>query len=363
MAGKALSLFADFVATTREFILKAQNDSGILAEAVAQTYLTGLLLKGKKASQVVKSGKEIQAFSQFATGTQAGFYQPGDSFTTSVEDLDSKLTFQYRYLHDAYAYTKHEIELNMPGTDGVGVQTRLFDLLKSKRQGCKISTYATIESGWWTSPTVAAMETAATATVPYSMRAWITEDGLAPAGFTTIGNQNPSTQSKWRNQVSTYTAGSIDTTLEDAFSDQIRKVNFMSPPTMEKYITDTTFSKFMILTDINGVKTYQRITKNSNDRLIGDGKDLGAYAGDLPYAGIPVKYIKEMDSIGYASTQPRYFWINSDYLYPVWHTSAYFDESEPMNSKDQPYVYAVHTDTWYQLICTSRQRNGIVVPG
>ncbi len=227
----------------------------------------------------------------------------------------------------------------------------------------KISTYQTIESGWWTTPSLASMETAATATTPYSIRAWITEDGLAPSGFTTIGNQNPSTQAKWRNQVSTYTAGAIDITLEDALSDQFLKVNFESPPTMEKYITDTKWDKFNILTDINGRKTYQRITKQSNDRLVGDGKDLGVYTQTLMYAGVPVVYIKEMDAIGYASTQPRYFFVNSDYLYPVWHTSAYFEETEPMNSVNQPWVYVVHSDTWYQLICTSRQRNGIVVPG
>lgn len=363
MAGKPLSQFADFVTATYQYNLKAQNDSGILAEAVNQTYLTGALLKGKKASQVIKSGKDIRSYSQFSTGSQTGFYLPGDTFNTSIEDLDTTITQYFRYLHDAFAYTKQEIEQNMPGTDDFNTQQRIFDLIKNKRQGCRVSTYNTIESAWWTTPAIATMDTAATANRPYSIRCYITEDGLAPSGFTTVAGVNPSTQSKWRNQVSNYTAGSIDTTLKPAFADMWRKVGFMSPPMMQQYISDTNFSRFLILTDINGAKKYQQLTEEANDRLVGDGKDLGVYAGDLPYNGIPVKYIKEMDGLGYATTQPRFFWINTDYLFPVWHSSAYFAEEEPMRAVNQPYVWVVHVDTWYQLICTSRQRLGIVCPG
>lgn len=364
MAGKPLAQFADFVTGTHEYNLKAQNDSGILAEAVNQTFLTGAMLKGKSAAQVIKSGKDIRSYSQFSAGTQTGFYLPGDTFNTSIEDLDTTITQYFRYLHDAWAYTKQEIQQNMQGSDDFGGNQRIFDLTKSKRQGCRISTYNTIESAWWTTPAVATMDTAATANRPYSIRCYITEDGNAPSGFTTVSGVNPSTQTRWKNQVSNYTAGAIDTTLKPAFNEMWAKIDFQSPPTMQQYIADTKFSKFLILTDINGRKKYAQLTEEANDRLqVADGKDLGMYAGELVYNGIPVKYIKEMDSLGYASTQPRYFWINTDYLFPVWHSSAYFCEEEPMNSVNQPYVYVVHVDTWYQLVCTSRQRLGIICPG
>lgn len=362
MAGKSLQLFADLLATTNANSLKNTSESGILSEVQNQTYLTSAFMKGKSAADVVKAGKDIRAYSQFAAGTQSEFYLPGATFNNSVEDIDSTLIYYFRYLHDAFVYTKHEIEHNSSSSDEFGINTRLIDIMKSKRQGMKISTFNTIEASWWTTPALATMETAATANRPYSIRTWITEDGLAPSTFTTIGNINPSTQSLWRNQVSNYTAGSIDTTLISAFDEMWKKVDFEAPPTMQAYLNDTKLSKFLIPTDINGSKIYQRLTRQSNNHLIGSGKDVGAYSGDLPYNGIPVKYVKQMDAIGYSSTQPRYFWINTEFLYPVWHTSAYFQEEEPMTSQTAPYTYVVHSDTWYQLICKSRQRQGIIVP-
>lgn len=360
--GKALDSFRDFQLETNNQQLKANTESGVLAEVQSQTYLTGLLAKGKAGSKIVKSGKAVTSYSQFTAGTQSSFYQPGDTFTSYTEDFNTMLTFPFRFLHDSYNYLKHLVEFNSGGPDEMGVNTKNIDYLKSLRQGQRIGMYNTVESAWWTTPSLATMETATTATRPYSIRCFITEDGLHPSGFTTLAGI-ASTQTRYRNQVSTYTAGAVDSGLKPAFANMLRKVNFTGVPSMEKYLSETQFSKFLILTDINGAGKYQEITENSNDRLIGSGKDLGALAGDLPYNNIPVKYIKEMDGLGYASNQPRYFWINSDYLYPVFNTAAYFAEMEPMNSKDQPHAYTVHVDHWYQLICPSRQRLGIVCPG
>lgn len=362
MAGKALALFADFVMLTNQNNLLAATESGILSEVQNQTYLTGELAKGKPASKTIKGGRSVVSYSQFSAGTGAEFYQPGASFTSQIEDVDTKLEFPFRFLHDSFAYTKHEIEFNMGGPDAASIPPQIVDILKSKRQAQRVGMYNTVDAAWWTTPSAATMETAATANRPHSIRCFITEDGLHPSGFTTLGGV-ASTQTRYRNQVSNYTAGAIETTLKPAFAQMWRKVNFKSPPSMDKYFSDTKFAKFMILTDINGVGIYQKLTEESNDRLVGSGKDLGVYTEDLPYAGIPVRYVKEVDNLGYTSTQPRYFWVNSEYLYPVWQANGYFAEEDPMRSVSQPHVYVVHVDLWYQLLCTSRQRQGIVCPG
>lgn len=357
---KPLENFADFVLATNQHIMQANTESGILQEVQNQTNLTGRLVKGKPASKVVKSGKSITTYSQFSAGTQDSFYQPGEVFVNAIEDFDTALSFKWRYLHSSFSYAKHELALNENDKDEAGINAQNIDLLKSKRQGQRTGQFNTVEAAWWTTPSLATMETAATATRPHSIRCYITEDGLVPSGFTTLAGTS---NSLYRNQVSTYTAGAVETGLKPAFASMLRKINFESVPSMTKYWEDTRLQRFMILTDINGANLYQRLTEESNDRLVGSGKDLGVYAGDLPYNNIPVSYIKQIDAIAYASTAPRFFWINSDYLYPVWHTDAYFDEMKPMNSVNQPYVYTVHVDLWYQLICPSRQRLGIVCPG
>lgn len=360
--GKALSLFADFVLLTNQYNLEANTESGILAEVQNQTTLTSDMMKGKSGAKIVKTGKSVRAFSQFTAGNGAAFYQPGDSFTAQIEDSVTSMEFQFRYLHDSFSYTKQEVELNMGGTDSAGINSQTEDLLKAKRQNQRVGMHNLVDAAWWTTPAVATMETAATANRPYSIRAFITEDGLHPSGFTTLATI-PSTQTRYRNKVANYTAGAIDTTLKPAFASMWKKVNFKRPPLMAQYFQDTNYAKFLILTDVNGATKYQQLTEEANDRLVGDGKDLGVYADELPYNNIPVRYITEMDNLGYSSSQPRYFWINTDFLYPVWHTSGFFAEEPPMNDRSQPYVYTVHVDLWYQLICTSRQRLGIVCPG
>lgn len=359
---KPLEQFADYVLATNQHIMRARTESGVLQEVQNQTNVTGRLMKGKSTSQTVKSGKQITTYSQFTAGTQDSFYLPGESFVNAIEDFDTALAFKWRFLHSSFSYAKQELVLNENSKDEAGVNAQNIDLLKSKRQGQRTGHFNTVEAAWWTSPSLATMETAATATRPYSIRCFITEDGLHPSGFTTLGGVS-SSQTLYRNQVSTYTAGSVTTGLKPAFANMWRKINFDTPPSMTAYWEDTKLSRCMILTDINGAGIYQQLTEESNDRLVGSGKDLGVYAGDLPYNNIPVSYIKQLDSIAYASNAPRYFWINSDYLYPVWHTDAYFDEMKPMNSVNQPYVYTVHVDLWYQLVCPSRQRLGICCPG
>lgn len=357
---KSLEQFADFVLATNTHIKQARTESGVLQEVQNQTNLTGRLMKGKSASQTIKSGKSITTYSQFAAGTQDSYYQPGEVFVNAIEDFTSQLTFKWRYLHSSFSYAKQELILNENGRDDAGISAQNIDLLKNRRQGQRTGMWNTIESAWWTAPSLATMETAATATRPQSIRSYITEDGLIPSVYSTLAGTS---NALYRNQVSPYTTGAIETTLKPAMANMLRKINFEAAPTMTAYWEDTKFNKCFITTDINGAGIYQSLTEAANDRLVGSGKDLGAYAGNLSYNNIEVAYIKQMDSIGYATNAPRFFWINSDYLYPVWHTQAYFDEEKPMNDVVQPWVYTVHVDTWMQLICPSRQRLGINGPG
>lgn len=353
--GTALSLFTNFTTLTGKHTLEPGE---VLLEAVNQTWLLGDLLKGKDTSMTVKSGQYLSNVSQLSAASQFEFYTPNSTFTYVIESLDVEMSYRWRFAHDVWVYTDQEIELNKQGAQF----EQIYDLMESKRKGCKNSTFIGMEQALWTTASNSTME-ASGGTRPYSIRAYVTEDGLAPSGFTTVAGVNPTTYSRWRNQVSTYTAANINTELIPAFDDQIRKVNFQAPDTMQRYYADTRFQKFKILTDINGDKKYAGLTRDANDRLTGDQRDLGyVNQGANVFRGIPVQYVKEMDNIGYAATQPRFFWINSDYLYPVFHGKAYFRELPPMNSPSQPYTWVVHTDTWYQIVCTSRQRHGIIVP-
>lgn len=354
MAGKSLSLCLDFIAYTGERQVSGPQD--ILNEAVSHTHLLGDLLSGKKADQVVRTGKFLSNHVQFGYGTGFSFYLPNETFSEQLQDFNTEQKFYMRYAHDSWSITDQEMEMNGQGDQ----YEQKKDLIFSKRQATRIRTFENMESALWASASEATMEGDSGATNPYSIPAWITESGAT--AFSSRANI-PSSQTLSRNQVSTYSAATIDTTLKPALREITRKVNFKTPRTMEQYISETKWQKFIIVTNGDGHDIYAKQTEQSNAQLVGGGKDMGVYsAGDLPWAGIPVRYIAGMDNIGYTTGEPRFMFINSDYLYPVFHSGAYFRELKPMNSKAQPYTWTTHTDVWYQLLCLSPMRQGIVVP-
>ena len=59
---------------------------------------------------------------------------------------------------------------------------------------------------------------------------------------------------------------------------------------------------------------------------------------------------------------PRYWWINANYIHPVFHTTRYFHRHPVMTHPNQPFTHVQPVDCWTNLVCTSRQRSGIVIP-
>jgi hypothetical protein len=358
MAAKALPDFQDFVKATNERVVTAPKD--ILSDAVNRTYTLADMVKGRGFDEVVQNGSKITDRVQLKTSTQFGFYGPNDQFTPVIEDVMSKIECQWRFAKDAWSWTDHEVKLNE------GDRLIQFKSLRdSKRQAATISLWNGMEQALWATPDTTLMESASVAVGrPYSIRAFITEDGLAPSGFTTVMQVDPAIEQRWRNQVSNYAAASLDSTLVTAFEGMWRKVRFEKPSGMEEYWKDTKFNKQRIYTSLDGWTNYVRLTRGGNDNSVRQGRpDLGAFVEDPTFGGIPVKWIEALDAVGYAIGQPRYFFVNFEFLFPVFHSERYMWETDPIHGgHTQPYSWVVYKDCWYNLFCRSRYRQGILVP-
>ncbi len=358
MSQQAIENFPDWYITTREKIQSGPRE--ILQEVVKQTYILGTLSKGKGVAKTFRDGSRITDRLSLTNTGDAGFYQPNQTFTNTIRNNLQSIAVPWRFAHNSWSYTDEELILN--GGDEL---TQWKDLAYAKESSCKLNTFNFMEEAIWAAHSNAEMEVS-TGTQPYCLRSFITSDGLAPSGSTTVMGLSPSTYALWRNQVSTYTAATIASTLIPAFDQMWLKVNFTSPGgTIAEQIKDTNPAKFFIWTNLDGLTNYVNITRESNDRLIqqndpGKGYHTRTGTGGVSFNGISVDYIKGIDAIGYTTGQPPFFWVNSEYLYPIFHTDRYFKFMKPMNSVNQPYSWTVHQSTWYQLWCGSRQRQGIV---
>jgi hypothetical protein len=207
------------------------------------------------------------------------------------------------------------------------------------------------------------MESLNNATRPYSIPTFIAENGQQPSGWTTtILQADPTQLVYWRNQLSNYAAAAIDTTLIPAFDDVWAQCKFEAPETREQYFRETRYDKQKIVANRDGWRTFVRLTRNSNDRNF-PANDPG-WVTDAPcYGSIPVKWVEALDSFGYAIGQPRFFFVNTEYLFPVWHAERYMIELDPIpGGPTQPFSWVAYKDTWYNVFCRSRYRQGIVVP-
>jgi len=245
--------------------------------------------------------------------------------------------------------------------------------------------------------------------------------GGLPIGWSTImGLANGSSgERRWTNQISYYdptssvsanaplasvtVAEAINTAgngasytaeiggLITAFDDMFLKVQFQPPSTRQEYFEKPSLNRQMILCSRLGLNQYKQALRASNDTLV--SYQDAAYNAPA-YSGIELMYCSNLDTAaifpktsgqvrtdnttniggalsnegatetgsGAIDSGARYYWVNGNYLTPIYHARRYFEKHEVMRHPNQPFTYVQVVDCWWNLFCNSRQRMGIVAP-
>ncbi len=123
-----------------------------------------------------------------------------------------------------------------------------------------------------------------------------------------------------------------------------------------------------------GLNQYKRLLRASNDTLV---RKQDASYNKPQFDGVDMTRVGLLDTLlldwdndgGTATTETgattdgyRYWWINGNYLTPVYHTEKYFDKKDPFFLPKQPWTWVCPIDIWYNNFLQSRQRQGIVAP-
>jgi len=180
-----------------------------------------------------------------------------------------------------------------------------------------------------------------------------------------------------------------------AFDRMFMRLKYEPPATRAEYFEKDTLARQMIMTSRDGVQFYRRLLRLANDTLV--NYQDAAY-NNPTYSGIDVTYCSDLDTAaifpahsttvadtfaGYdavtavsgafsafgtengantIATGPRYFFVNGNYLTPIFHAKRYFKTHEAMRHPNQPFTYVMPVDCWHNLFCNSRQRHGVVCP-
>ena len=240
---------------------------------------------------------------------------------------------------------------------------------------------------------------------------------LAAGDWTTVAGIDPDDQAVWGNQITFYdknlTANaaavsnsyeeyhideSTDTThnvygLITAFDEMFLKLDFRPPTTSAEYFENASMNQQKICCSRRGINEYKRALRDSNDRLV--SMQDAAYSAPA-YSGIPLTYCSQLDTAALYNTDAdtvvdtlagraasaiaitsaggtefqdesidkgaRYYWINGEYMTPFVHTRRYMVKHDVMRHPNQPFTNIQPTDTWWNLLPSSRMRHGIVSP-
>jgi len=411
----SITQFNDFMQSTGPAYLKSAD--AVINEAVKNNYVLSRLLKEKASETLVQGGTSIKDVIVFDDASTYQKYQPNDTFTWSNPQVTDTLSAPWRFSMDYMSWTDQEVELN----DG-DAKVMYKRLKRIKEMRMWTSMLNGMENDLWapSQGNYSNMETGGKE--PYGLPAFITEDigaittfgerGGRPIGWTnTVLGIDPDTDGRWSNQISFYDRAlaandaAVSKTYSNfnsgtrqvgglfhAFDEMYLKVQFKAPLTQRQYFEETNLNRQMILCSRAGINQYKRALRASNDMLV--SPQDSAYSTPT-FSGIPLEYCANLDDAAIypngnntvADTKAgrdaatlvttsggsetgtttidkgaRYWFINGQYLTPIFHSTRYMKKHDVMRHPNQPFTWVQPVDCWWNLFCNSRQRHGIIAP-
>jgi hypothetical protein len=404
MSGTPATMFADFVESTGPLYITTPD--GVINDAQRNnTYSFGAIMGGDRGKKkMISGGSEIRFSTTFETGARTRFHQPGATQNWAQPQKLVHGRAAWRFLITDMTWNLQTVELN----EGTGSEEEMFqqfvDLKRSIEQRMWTDKWDFMEEHIWSEPDFTEMESLAGGELGtwYSIPAFVNNQtnglfnnsGTAGTRWTTVHGIDPATTVKGQNrfapQTTVYsnmgTNASTDPNLAmrsilGAFEKMWKKVHFEKPPTMGEYFSNPAYNNQQIFTSPEGQSAYTSFLRTHQDLFVIEGRQDPAYP-DPQFNFIPVKYVDFLttaplyqnnttaasttDNVSEGNsatiTGPRYYWINSNYLYPCFHKTYFFLRGKVREHFNDPDTFVVPVRTWGNLKCTSRRRQGIVSP-
>lgn len=374
-------LFADFAATTSESFI--DDPDKLINQATERAPILARFLKGSGADQVLKGGDQISFqtfFDEHNTAVNYGGANP--EFAIENPNIVQTATIDWRFTADHMSWTDHEIGLQVNSSHSREHRERtIHKIYNIKEQRLATSIVKHMEGLLFRTPNGAEME-ARGGNYQYSIPAIITEesDGL-PVGWgqTTVESFSPTTHPGWKNQRATYAAyndATVDGT-NDLLAGMDQMMDLITYRPLPKYENQGEMKNRpnIIMTSSLGKRRMQDTLRHSNDRLV--AAQDGAYEAPA-FNGLGLVYASQLDAAALYNngsdvavaetaadiTGPRYYFIDFDSMGTIFHDDRYFQKLTPEKSgtPNQPMSHVQWCDTWWQLACTERRKQGILSP-
>jgi len=401
--GTPIALFNNFAEATGPLYIN--DPMSVINDAQRNnTYSFGALMGGERGmKKMIEGGSEVRFATYFESGNRTRFHQPGATQNWTQPQKLVHGRANHRYLITDMAWTLQEIMHNEKlryGSEGERFQ-EYVRLKRHYEQVMWTDKWDFMEEHIWSEPDFTEMESSTGGergewySVPSFINeytnglfnnsgsggtAWTTVHGIDPSTATLLQNRYNIQTAVYSNEVVSNTEIVKSTNILGAFEKMWKKVHFEMPPMKGEFYSNPAYNNQQIFCSPEGQTAYTILLRSFQDNYVIDTRQDPAYP-DPCFNFIPVKYVNTLttatlypNNTTYASSTdnvaesaagyvgPRYYWINSNYLYPFFHEEMFFRVEKVREHFNDPDTFVQPVRTWGNLKCTSRRRQGLVSP-
>jgi hypothetical protein len=324
-------------------------------------------LKGDK--KVLGGGKKVTFDVNLKDAGNGKHVNIGETTTPNIANVVKEGEVDWAHYKNEFSYSRKELSMNLNN------KTRIYNLFKNRRMNCARETCDDLEEAAWKTPSSASDKK-----IPHGIPAWICQadtsavtgafEGYLPdyttsddseSAYTTIGNLSCSStvNTRWANWYANH-ANNLDDSLLKILRRGFRKTKFQTP-TLAKMAIDpeSGFNNLRLYTNSDVLDEVEELAHKSDDKI---GYDLGKYAGNVIFKGIPFLYVDVLDTeLTYVYGKNPIFGINHSHFYPIVLSGENFTWSKPMNQVGQNLELTVYLDLSYAYVCDNRRAGGFLV--
>jgi len=289
--------------------------------------------------------------------------------TPNVANTDAEVTVNWVHAQSSFTYTMKELAMNL------GNRSRVYNLLKTRRQNCLREIADMLEEVAWKTPSSAQDDRS-----PHGIPAWLCQadvDGVTGNFYGYVGDYTTSddsesayadvggiactstTNTRWASWYADHN-NSLGDGLMKILRRAFRNTKFQSPIVAKQAIDPSSdFSNFRLYTNNDVLDEIEELAIKSDDRV---GADLGKYAGGVIFKGIPFKYVDSLNNeLTYVYGNNPIFGINHNHFWGYILGGEDFRLNKPMNKVGQHNVFTVYIDLSYAYICDNRRTGGFLI--
>ena len=388
MATTSMSAFLQFDSLVRERSIS--SPAMRLNLAAKQDYALSAFMSNRPMGQVLRTGKYMVEKVKVSVGGNFGKFVPGSVHTSSRVNTTQTLSWAPAMYRNSIPMTEAELIFS----EGSDEATVFKNFRKSLEQDLTVAHWEGLENLLFSRPNSAGMETISSQNNDcYSVLAYITENDSATASelykppvsvwtASTIAQLSPVTYDVWRNAKKTYDSAQPSHPtlgLFSAFGRVTSAINFTPPQGAklgENYTAGTKpgIEKLMIWTNEDGENMYADLCRAGQDQFRGGTNPSDPSYPNINWRGKAIRKSTALrdnlleESAGsytgnaYPAGKARFFFINANHLFLAFHAKKVMDVYDKDGASRQPDTTVRFMESYVQLLCNARNRQGIVYP-